>query len=199
MRLLLYAITVFLLALLPCTAQDANNYVGRGNAWIGKDEYDKAIADFDHALQLNPKNAIAHACRGYAWGRKGQYNKATADFDQALRLDPKDAYTYSNLASIQATCPDAKYRDGQKAVLNAKKAYELDGRKNWAFIDILAAAYAERGDFAKAVEWETKATEMAQKNKSVAASDLADARSRLELYKAKKPYREVPKKSGRRG
>ena len=42
----------------------------RGNAWREKGEYDKAIADYDQALAINPKFAPAYSNRGLAWEKK---------------------------------------------------------------------------------------------------------------------------------
>ena len=85
------------------------------------------------------------------------------------------------------TCPDEKYRDGQKAVENAQMAYRLDGGKSWSCFDAFAVAYAECGDFEKAKEWEAKAIELVPDENSKRA-----LRPRLELYKQGKPYRSVP-------
>ncbi len=52
-------------------------------------------------------------------------------------------------------------------------------------MDTLAAAYAESGDFEEAKQWEAKVIEI--------APDWKEFRSRLELYKQGKPYREEPK------
>ena len=71
---------------------------------------------------------------------------------------------------------------------SATKACELTKWKQVGHLDTLAAAYAESGDFDKAVEWETMARDLAmEKNK-------ADYQSRLELYQAHKPYRFDPPK-----
>jgi hypothetical protein len=86
-----------------------------------------------------------------------------------------------------AACPDPKYRDGTKAVANATKSCELDSWKNPNHIDTLAAAYAEAGNFAAAIEWQTKALGMA------AVKAKSELLSRLELYKARKPYRREAK------
>jgi hypothetical protein len=90
---------------------------------------------------------------------------------------------------VRATCPDGKYRDGKAAVEDAKRACELSGWKLAEQIDTLAAAYAEVGDFAKAVEYQ----EQALADKGFVKEHGKGARERLELYRDKKPYRE-PKK-----
>ena len=164
-------------------------YNNRGNAWDHKGEHDKAIADYNQVLRLNPNDAVAYNNRGEALRNKGEYDKALADYNQAIRLNPNYALAYNNLASIQATCPDGKYRDGQKAVQNASKAYQLDGGKRWIYAGTLAEANAENGDFAKALEWAAKAIEMAGKDKTANAKVVDDFRAEIELFKQGKPYR----------
>ena len=110
--------------------------------------------------------------------------RAIADYEQAIKLDPNDGLACNNLAWLQATCPDARFRDGHKAVENANRAYQLSGGKSAAAIDTLAVAYAESGDFEKAKQWQAKVIEMATNEK-----EKEDYRSRLRLYEQGKPYR----------
>ena len=186
------AITAFTEAI-RLAPHEAAAYFNRGLAWSGKHEYDKAIADYDEALRLNPSFYQVYVNRGIAWGKKGEYGKAIADYSQTPLIKPMDTYAYNGLAWLYATCPDEKYRNGQKAVENATKAYQSDGGQHWYFLGTLAAAYAQNGDFAKAVEWQAKAIEVAAADQSVPAKDKADAASRLELYKQGKPSRDEPK------
>ena len=55
-------------------------------------------------------------------------------------------------------------------------------------LSCLAAAYAECGDFEKAVEWQKKAIEFAGDN--IKDNTKAGYEKRLAAYKAKKPWRE---------
>jgi tetratricopeptide (TPR) repeat protein len=88
-------------------------------------------------------------------------------------------------AAGRAALPHAsKYRDGRKAVEQAKKALKLEKNPNGDFYATLAAAYAELMDFDEAVRWQGEA---------LTHPDLRndeDARRRLELYRNKKPYRQ---------
>jgi tetratricopeptide (TPR) repeat protein len=161
-------------------------YCQRGRVWLVKEDYDRAVADFNQAIRLYPTDSGYYYNRGLAWEGKRSYDRAITDFGEAIRLNPNDVDVYSELAWIQATCPDAQYRDGQKAFENASRAYQLDGGKHWRSLNALAAAYAENGDFAAARNWQAKAIELAP-NGTFKIKDKC--RYRLEFYNKGEPFR----------
>ena len=165
--------------------REVTAYIHRGLLWQAKDEADKALADFDQAIRLDPQAAGPYLDRGVIWEDKRAYDKALADYDHAIQLAPKDARAHNARAWILATCADAKYRHGAKAVDSAKKACELTDWKEPMFLDTLAAAFAEAGDFASATKWQSKAIELATD-----PDDKQEFHARLKLYQDKKPYRQ---------
>jgi tetratricopeptide (TPR) repeat protein len=170
--------------------KDANAYNRRGETWSLKGDLDNAIKDHTEAIRLAPKDASACERRGEAWQIKGKLGHAIEDYAEAIRVDPTHAFAaYNNLAWLQTTCPDEHFRDGKKAVANATKACELSAWKSPQCLDTLAAACAEAGDFSNAITWQQKAIEMVPKE-----SDKQVMETYLKLYKAGKPYRDVPKK-----
>ena len=62
--------------------------VGRGLAYVRKDDYDRALADFNDAIVTDPHNADAFVQRGEAYFHKVQDELAFRDFDEAIRLEP---------------------------------------------------------------------------------------------------------------
>lgn len=168
--------------------QYAPAYVGRANARRQMGELDKASNDYNEALRFDPKNVAAYTGGGYVRSDKGEYEKAISDFNEAIHLDPKNGDPWNGKAWIAATCPDTHFRDGKKAVEDATKACELGGWRNWDWLDTLAAACAETGDYRNAIKWQEKAIELAP------AEERPELQSRLALFKSSKPYRERPGK-----
>ena len=61
-------------------------YSNRGNAKIGLDLREEAIADYDEAIRLNPGNAEAYNNRGIANAQSGNLSEARKDCQKALDL-----------------------------------------------------------------------------------------------------------------
>jgi tetratricopeptide (TPR) repeat protein len=166
-------------------------YSSRGAVRFRMKEYDKAITDLNEAIRLEPEKATSgYYIRGSAWYMKKDYSKGVADFDEAIRLNPKEVDALNGRAWAAATCPEAKYRDSKKAMEYAKLACEVSEWKDPFCISTLAAAYAESGNFEKAIE----NLEMAMKNKVFIKEYGEDGRKMMALFKDKKPYREEPSK-----
>ena len=62
----------------------------RGSAYSAKQDYDRAIADLNQAISLNPRLAVAFINRGNIYYAKRDYDRAIADYDSAIKIDPKN-------------------------------------------------------------------------------------------------------------
>jgi tetratricopeptide (TPR) repeat protein len=161
---------------------------------LPRKDFEEVVAKRTRAIRLNPKSAKAYVIRAHFFHGQMEYEKALADYDEAIRLDPQKPEPWVSEARIAATCLERKFRDGQKAVQRATKACELTGWKDYSTLDTLAAAYAELGDFANAINWEEKALPLVAQEKDVRTRVDRDLRSHLDLFKAHKPYHEEVKK-----
>jgi Flp pilus assembly protein TadD len=93
--------------------------------------------------------------------KAGKFAEAVQAYREAVRLHPNDPVALNNLAWSLAANSRQELRNGREAVQLASKAVELTGQQQPVFIGTLAAAYAEDGQFAKAVEMANRARDIA--------------------------------------
>ena len=80
----------------PPNVNAVKSFADSAIAAFGRKEYDKAIADFTKAIELDPANLYFNCSRGVAYFEKGDYDRAIADFNQMLRIAPNFAEAYVN-------------------------------------------------------------------------------------------------------
>jgi tetratricopeptide (TPR) repeat protein len=68
--------------------ESAEAYNDRGVAYGRKGQYDQAIADYNKAIEINPRGAMTYKNRGSAYYHKGQIDKGISDFNKAIEIDP---------------------------------------------------------------------------------------------------------------
>ena len=104
----------------------------RGIAHGKAGDYERAMADFDAALRVNPNHLRAFVNRGNANFARRDYDRAIDDFAQAIRLEPKNA----TIVMSRATAYEAK-GDFANAIADYDQALKLDPN--------LTAAITNRG------------------------------------------------------
>ncbi|MEY2543274.1 MAG: hypothetical protein QOE81_735 [Verrucomicrobiota bacterium] len=149
-----------------------------------------AIARARTTLKDFPFDVPTHNDLGVLLIQNGDVRGGIEQWEISLQLNPDDGNALNNLAWVLATHPADASRDGKRAVELAVKATTLPGGNVPIVLRTLAAAYAESGDFSKAIDTAQRAVDLAtaQNNTSL----LATLRHDIELYQARTPYRESP-------
>jgi tetratricopeptide (TPR) repeat protein len=169
---------------------DPDLILQRADAWFYAGEPRRAFQDYNRFIQLNSTNATAYAHRGMLNAAyKHDYRRGIVDCLTAISLDPKCWLGYNNLAALLTICPSAKIRDGQLAVLHAQRACELTYWKNPLPLSVLAAAYAECGDFADAIKWQQQSMYLNLDSGPEGARLALAGEKKLALYQNHKPFR----------
>ncbi len=201
----------------------AQAYNDRCAVWDEKNEFDRALADANQALAIDPCYTAALVSRGAIWLNKGEYDKAVADDNQALTIDPSFAQAYSDRGNAWNLKGDY-----EKAKADFYQALAIDAN-NPAYYDDLAFFQAtcldpHYRDGQKAFENASKAYQLTNGNnaganfsvlasvyaengdfpkaiewqtKAIAATTSNEMQqrylARVELFKQDKPFRMDPK------
>lgn len=150
-------------------------------------EYSRAEEFLDRAVENSRPDAKVFRLRGELRIASGRIAEGISDLEQAIALGISDAELFNEVAWILATDEDGTRRNGKKAIQFAKKAVELSGEVNFGYVDTLAAAYAEDGQFDEAVKWQEKAVKLLGSDYYAEAYDV---RERVTTYGLKQPHRE---------
>jgi protein O-mannosyl-transferase len=164
---------------------------GLGHALLEKGKLDAAIEHSRAALLIQPDNADCHTVLAIALDEKGQSAEAIKHYEKALEISPQSVSALNNLAWLLATGSNASLRNGARAIQLAREAAELSGGTNALVLRTLAAAYAEAGQFGKAIE---NARTAMQLGRSQGDDSLGtELQQQIALYELGLPYREMAK------
>jgi tetratricopeptide (TPR) repeat protein len=70
--------------------------IKRGDALLGKGDYDKAMAEYQEAIRIDVKSGAGYTGRGNVWFAKNEFDRAISEYDEAIRLSPQYKYAYLN-------------------------------------------------------------------------------------------------------
>ncbi len=162
-------------------------------ATLPKPKLNRGVASIIHSeavVKDFPLDIAARDNLGALLVQAGDVRDAIAQWQTSLQIDSHDGNALNNLAWILSTFPDDSIRNGSRAVQLAESATALPGGDAPIVQRTSAAAYAETGDFAKAIAIAQHAAELAQ---SQGNSSLVETlRHEIELYRSGTPYREKP-------
>ena len=146
-------------------------------------QLDTGILFWSNRIDEQPGDINAHNNLGVLLVQKHQARAAIAQWEQSLALNPNDGNAQSNLAWMLATAPDDSLRDGARAVTLAESALQLAGGVSPILHRTLAAAYAESGRFADAIETASRGRRLAEREGNrLLADELATNISRYQQH-----------------
>ena len=150
----------------------AYDYFTRGfNAYTHQD-YQRAVSDYDQALELNPQYASAYNNRGIVYDDLRDYRKALSDFNQAIEFNPQYADAYYNRGNTYKSLQDA-----QRAISNYNKALALNPQHAYAYYN-RGNTYYDLKDYQRALSDYNQALELNPQDASV-YNNRANAYSHL--------------------
>jgi tetratricopeptide (TPR) repeat protein len=129
-------------------------YTQRATAWWARGERQRALADFDRAIQLGYAEPHAFTSRGMFHTAVGNVEEAIKDFGQAIQKNPRDEVPYINRAAVYLAQNklELALKDYTQAIeLNPKKAGNYQQR---------AVAHKMKGDLGAAQADFDKALEL---------------------------------------
>lgn len=125
--------------------RDADTYYHWAMDYYRHRDLERAILNFNRAIELNPDYADAYRNRASAYAETGDYQQAIRDYNKAIALEPdiEDAYYGRGLAY---------YYSGnlEQAILDYNRAIELDPNYIYAYLG-RGLAYRQSGNTEQAV------------------------------------------------
>src|SRR5262249_38857129 len=103
-------------------------FSNRGRAYRIKGDWDRAMADYNESLELDPRLSNAHLGRGLVLAHRENYDLAIEEYDKAIELDPDNAWAYGDRGWVH------NWRgEDTRAITDYTKAIELDPTEAYFF------------------------------------------------------------------
>ncbi len=160
-------------------------HLAAGNVHAKRGEIDRALQQYTRALEKNGRLTKAYYGRVGIYQLQHDWARAATDLRAMLALAPDSSKALVQLTWILASSPDAALRDAREAIEAGEHAVRLTRSSDADALGALAAAYAEAGSWAEAVDTARRVVEMFRADPEA----LEIARARLAQYELREPYR----------
>jgi Flp pilus assembly protein TadD len=173
--------------LLEIHPQDAelNDAMGWALSLEGKKE--EALAYYQRAVERAPAETKFRCDLALAFQELGREEAADSSYRQAVQSDPGWLAAANWSAWSLATDPSDALRDGARAVRLARQICQATAHRQADYLDTLAAACAEIGNFEEAQARGQQALKLASSQSDALANQVEQ---RLERYARHQPYRQ---------
>jgi protein O-mannosyl-transferase len=119
-------------------------YNDRGEVYLQRKEYDKAMEDFNMAIKIEP-NFMAYTNRGKVYEETKEYDKAIADYNQAIKVEPSRMEAYINRGNTYY-----KIKEYDKAIDDYNQALILNSSSPKPYT-CRGNVYFDKGDYDRAL------------------------------------------------
>jgi tetratricopeptide (TPR) repeat protein len=151
---------------------------------------DEAMDMLRASVQRKPLVAPLRMLLARYCEQSGDQAEALQQYLEGERLERGNPIALTRIAWIRSTSPSAELRDGAAAVRLAQRAVMATKRKDTDALNALAAAFAETGDFARAVSTTEEAIDLLRQ--TTETDLLAKTKQYLQIYRLGQPNRSPP-------
>ena len=153
---------------------------------------DEALRQYAEVIKIDAGRAEAQLGYALALVASGRYQQARDHLTEATTTHPDDPDLVQTLARILAAAPDARVRDGHRAVVLMQRL--VKEHRTPELDETMAMAYAETGDYRQATAWQREA--LAAGEQAARERDVRQAMAEnLRLFERGEPAR-IPWRDG---
>lgn len=181
-------------------------YLNMGRIAMGQGRHQEALVWLLKAYSHDPKDLTVLTFLAILYDTRKDTAAVVKFYNKILELNPAHGFARAQLAWILSSCPEKSIRNGTRAVSLATPLIAMTKGLSARSFDILAAAYAECGDFQQALRYEKQALQLLSEqttNNRVTTDNPAQEHptqrlskesvvQRIEMYQQQRPYRETP-------
>ncbi|MFN0022047.1 MAG: hypothetical protein ACKVP0_27680 [Pirellulaceae bacterium] len=168
-------------------------WIDYGNVFLNERDFAAAMQRYRRATEECPTEYDPWVCIANVQAQRGEMKAALESCAKARSLlrKPLSRKEHKVRAWVLSTAADASLRNGREALELLHALQPQKGSPDIDLLDRFAAAYAEIGDFPRAIEFEQQAIRigMAQKAPAYLQKEFA---ARLDLYNKSRPFRVSP-------
>ena len=140
------------------------------------------------SLSIDPCTASPRATLAYLAAKRNDPGRHLQVLKEGIDECPPEDGILNNYAYALATNPDEKHRDGTEALRIAEQITQGEQGERHDYLDTLACAYAEVGDFASAIRAGERA--LALLDATGGPELIEESKAHLEQFRAGRPVRE---------
>jgi tetratricopeptide (TPR) repeat protein len=118
-----------------------------GNAWYEKNEFRKAVEQYNAAIQADPGNKYSYLNRGFSYYKLMDSSRALQDYQKVLRIDPDYSMAYNDIGLIFFDNGASGY---PRALENFNVAVTKDTRNKYPYFN-KGRIYANTGRYDDAI------------------------------------------------